>query len=326
MEPLYIVGGEQKPDAVDKQEFQGFRRGLVLRLDVEKREGRIVFEYESPAEVLPDDDPSTLLKAATVEGDRIYLCTPTEIITCEFPSFKRIGYLSLPPFNDVHHVRPTSEGNLLVTNTGLDMVHLVSPNGETVREWDVLGEPPWSRFDRDTDYRKVPSTKPHKSHPNYTFTIGGELWVTRLHQRDALCLQTPGKRIDIGIEKPHDGIVCGNNVYFTTVDGHVARANTDSLCVEASYKVARQLRKPAWCRGLHVIDNRLAVIGFSRLRRTPWQDNVRWATGGIKALKDLATSPTSIVLLDLATGKVVWNIPVEKYGLSAIFSIHSGQD
>ncbi len=326
MEPLYIVGGQQKPDAVGRPEFQGFRRGLVLRLDVDKRAGRIVFEYQCPPEVLPADDPSSLLKAATVEGERIYLCTPTEIITCGFPSFKRLGYLSLPAFNDVHHVRPAAGGNLLVTNTGLDMVQLLTPGGETLREWDVLGQSPWSRFRQSTDYRKVPSTKPHESHPNYTFTIGDELWVTRLHQRDALCLDNPDRRIEIGIEKPHDGIVCGANVYFTTVDGHVVRAGTGSLRVEASWKVARHLRKPAWCRGLHIIDNRLAVIGFSRLRRTRWQDNLSWASGGINALKDLATQPTSIILFNLETGKVLREIPVEQYGLSAIFSIHPGPE
>ena len=322
MKPFYIVGGEQKPDAVDIEEFQGYRRALVVKLDPDRNEGQVVLEYQSPAEVVPDDDPSSLFKAATVNDGKIYLCTPTEIIICEFPSFKRLGYLSLPAFNDLHHVRPTPEGNLLVTNTGLDMVHLITNKGETLREWDVLGEPLWSRFDRDTDYRKVPSTKPHKAHPNFTFFVEGECWVTRLIQRDAICLDTPRKRINIGTEKPHDGIVSGESVYFTTVNGCVVKADTKSFEVEKNFRVAREHRRPAWCRGLCVLDEGLAIAGFSRLRRTKWQDNINWVNSGINMFKDLATSPTSVVVFNHVTGDIIRHIPLERYGLSAIFSIH----
>ncbi len=95
-----------------------------------------------------------------------------------------------------------------------------------------MGGSSWQRFSRDIDYRKVASTKPHQSHPNYAFQLGGDVWVTRLYQRDAVCLTDSGKRINIALELPHDGVVRGKEIYFTLVDGRVALANADTLTVD----------------------------------------------------------------------------------------------
>src|SRR5205807_3541516 len=130
---------------------------------------------------------------------------------------RRVGYVSLPCFNDLHHVRPSGDGNLIAVNTGLDMVVKFTPQGRVLQEWWVLDEPRWSRFSRTLDYRKVESTKPHQSHPNFAFVLEGDLWVTRFRQRDAICLTKPGGRIDIGVESPHDGLLSGNRIWFTTV-------------------------------------------------------------------------------------------------------------
>lgn len=81
-----------------------------------------------------------------------------------------------------------------MVNTGLDMVVRVTPEGRVLEEWDVLLEPAWQRFSRDIDYRKIVSTKPHRSHPNFVFELGDEVWVTRFEQRDAICLTAPQKR------------------------------------------------------------------------------------------------------------------------------------
>ena len=76
-------------------------------------------------------------------------------------------------------MRPTPEGNLLITNTGLDSVMEMTLDGEVLHEWGVLGDDPAERFPRDVDYRKIVSTKPHRSHPNNTFYSNGQVWVTR---------------------------------------------------------------------------------------------------------------------------------------------------
>ncbi len=64
----------------------------------------------------------------------------------------------------------------------------VTPEGEILREWSVIGEDTWARFSRQIDYRKVPTTKPHRSHPNFAFLLEGDIWTTRCDQKDAICL------------------------------------------------------------------------------------------------------------------------------------------
>src|SRR5689334_11919993 len=49
----------------------------------------------------------------------------------------KIGYLSLPFFNDLHHVRPTPAGDLLVANAGLEMVIHMTQSGEICNVWNV---------------------------------------------------------------------------------------------------------------------------------------------------------------------------------------------
>ena len=318
----YISGGAQKPNALELEEFQGYERGLLLSYDTATGTVERLLDYESPPEVLPEPDPGTLFKAATLDSGRLYICTPTEVIVYTLPSLERECYISLPSFHDVHHVRPTADGNFLVTVTGLDMVQEISPGGQVIREWDVLGEPLWSRFSRDTDYRRVSSTKPHKSHPNYTFYLGGEIWATRFHQKDAVCLSRPGGRIAIDIGKPHDGIVAGGMVWFTTVNGCLAAADPKRDQVVRTITIEQGFKRPGWCRGLCIEPDGLAVVGFSRLRQTRWSDNVSWIQGGINVLKDSLGTPTSILGVDLESGGTLWKINLEPYGLGTVFSIH----
>jgi hypothetical protein len=64
------------------------------------------------------------------------------------------------------------------------------------------------------------------------FELNGETWVTRFKQRDAICLDNRAKRIDIAVESPHDGLICGNRIYFTTVDGRIVIAHRRTLQVD----------------------------------------------------------------------------------------------
>jgi hypothetical protein len=321
---VYVVGGQQKSDAKEKEEFHGYQKGVILEVDTEEKSARTCLEYVSPPEVCPATDPSILFKAATVTEGKIYLCTQTEIMIFSFPAFKQQAYISLPCFNDIHHVRPTPEGNLLVTNTGLDMVLEITTDGEILREWDVLDEPLWSRFSKDTDYRKMPTTKPHKSHPNFTFFVGEDIWVTRFKQKDAVCLTNNGKITDIGVCGPHDGQVYGGKVYFTTVDSHLVVADPKSKKVLKTAAIKNAFKRPSWCRGIHVLDSEHVLMGFSRLRYTRWGDNVSWLKGGVNAIKEMINNPASIALYNHKRGKILWNMRLDVFGISAIFSIHPG--
>ncbi|HUE84625.1 MAG TPA: hypothetical protein VMO26_00965 [Vicinamibacterales bacterium] len=268
-----------------------------------------------------------MFKAGTLWRDRLYVCTQTEILVYRLPSFERVGYVSLPSFNDVHHVRPTAEGTMLIANTGLDMVMEIAHDGRMLRQWHALGGDPSVRASRSTDYRKLPTTKPHLSHPNYVFQLGLDVWVTRFEQQDAICLTDRTRRIAIAAGKPHDGIVHGSRIYFTTVNGHVvvAEAGTGHVVRTINLNVAlpRSISL-GWCRGLLVLDEHRFLVAFSRLRPTKFIQNIQWAQYQLGIRKDRGHMPTRIALFDEDKGMFLWEQNLEEAGMSVVFSIHSG--
>jgi len=211
---------------------------------------------------------------------------------------------------------------LLVANTGLDMVVRCTAEGDLLQVWNVLQQPPWERFSPCADYRKVETTKPHKSHPNFVFELNGQLWVTRFRQRDAICLDDPAKRIEIAVQRPHDGILYEGKIYFTTVDGKIVIANADTLQVETIVDLQKMEDGNAllgWCRGLLVVDTKKIWVGFSRIRKTQFQENVLWLRNVIR--EGMTEKPTHIALYDLARGGCVQEYELEQYGMNIVFSI-----
>ncbi len=292
---------------------------MILRVDPERGSAERCLDYVSPPDACAQDSSITF-EGGVLEGDRLYTCTRTEALVYSVPDFTLQSRVSLPSFNDVHHVRPTKEGNLIVTNTGLDMVLETTLDGDVVREWGVLGESPWARFSRDVDYRKVLTTKPHASHPNFTFYIDDELWATRCMQQDAVCLTKPGPRIDVA-GYCHDGEVCEGKVYFTTVNGTVVIANAATFQTEEVIDL-NAIDNPGkanlgWCRGLARLDDRHLWVGFTRIRETRLKENVRW----VKRLIKGEEKPTHIALYDIAARKLLMEIDLEPYDMHVIFGI-----
>ena len=324
MSNLYVVGGAMRTSLFKPiAEWNSCKKALIVKVDSDAKTADIEVEYYSPADTCPDESPSILFKSATIADNKMYVCTPTEVMVYGLPQFKLLHYVSLPCFNDVHHVRPTPEGNILVADTGLDLVVEVTTNGEVLREWSVIDEDTWSRFSRDIDYRKVPETKPHISHPNHVFQLDDEVWVTRFEQRDAISLTRPGRRIDIGVQRPHDGHVMGDWIYFTTVDGHLVVANRHTLKREEVFDLNaidnQQKGVLGWCRSVAVMEKNLAWVGFSRIRSTRFKENLVWAKQGFETRK----KPTHIALYDLAKKQCLDEIDVEPFGIDVLFSLHS---
>ena len=324
MQDLYVIGGQQRDLRAlhnTSREWHGYHKGLVLRVNPNSKQATVVTEYVSPPEARPDGEASILLQSSTVYDGKLYSCTQTEVIIFDLPSLERVGYVSLPSFNDVHHVRPTSHGTILVANAGLDMVVEVTLDGETRRIWNVLGEDPWARFSSDIDYRKVLSTKPHRSHPNFVFCVGDDVWATRFQQGDALCLTDPSRRIKVSDDRIHDGVVHNGMVYFTTVTGNIVVANPSTLRVEHIYELARLHPKETllgWCRGIGFEDVKLWV-GFSRIRPTKIRENVAWAMRGFRQ-----TLGTRVACYDLEDMRCLADIDLEPAGLNVIFSVLPG--
>jgi len=320
---LYVLGARQRKLLLtDEREWNLYEAALILRIDTESGGVQTCVEYESPPEVRAGEHSSIVFKAGTLIGDILYACTSTEVLVFKLPDFQRIGYVSLPCFNDLHHVAPASNGDLLIANTGLDLVVKVSCEGELIAEWSVLPESPWSRFSRTTDYRKIASTKPHHSHPNFIFELNGEVWATRFRQRDAICLNDSRRRIDIALESPHDGLVVGERIYFTLVDGRVAIVNARSLRLEEVIDLKQidgQGALLGWCRGLLPLDERNIWVGFTRIRKTQFRENILWVKNVFQ--NGMREKPTHIALYDLVHKRCMQEFDLEAHGMNLVFSI-----
>jgi hypothetical protein len=325
---LYVLGGRQrKPglkEPTPKTEWFLYEAALILEVDTVSGEVQTRVEYQTPGELLPGDKPSAHFHSGTLIGNTLYTCSTTEVLVYQLPEFKQIGYISLPCFNDLHHVTPSSDGNLLVVSTGLDLVIKINLKGEVLAEWNVLGEDPWTRFSRSIDYRTVVTTRPHASHPNYVFELDGEVWATRFYQRDAISLNGSGRKIDISVEKPHDGLLCGERIYFTAVDGKIVIVNRHTLQVNQVIDLRKiqdrdQSILPAWCRGLLPVDDRKLWVGFTRIRKTQLQENLRWVKTVLH--EGFVARPTHLALFDIVEKCCLQEIELESHGMNAIYGI-----
>jgi hypothetical protein len=322
---LYVVGGRQKRHRVDG-EWQQYEAALVVRVDLDTREAEPLVEYRSPPGACPTVEPSFTFKAGAAADGLLYVCTQTELLWYKLPDLVLDGYLSLPFFNDLHHVVPSSRGTLLVAVTGLDAVAEVTREGEVVSEWTVVDTPIWDRFSPTTDYRLVPSTQPHLAHPNFVFEIGADIWTSRCDNRDAICLTDPGQpSIDVGIEAIHDGVWWNGQLCFTTVNGRLALADPDTKQVVRVIDLERISRKRqilGWCRGVTPLDEHRAAVAFTRIRSTRQADKLSWVTTAVATMKDARFGPTRVAIFDIAADVLDEEIPLEHIGMNAIFSMH----
>jgi hypothetical protein len=315
MDQFYVVGGKQKSEIM--KDWEQYKAGVILNVIPQKRKVEKCVEYISPAIVCPLQNPSITFTAATLQNNLLYVATQTEVIIFSLSDFSMEGYITLPCFHEIHHVLPLEKGKLLVANTGLDMVLEVSQDGDILRVWNVLGkENPWDRFSPFVDYRIIPTTRPHESHPNYVFKIAEDIWVTRCLQKDAICLTNPDLRIEIGRELVHDGVIHGNLIYFTQVDGHVVVVDKTSLQIVKDYnlnEITRVDTSLGWCRGIEVLDQDKVIVGFTRIRPSK---NSQSSSNSYGIL------PTRVVCYDLKEKKQLWDMPLESFGINAIYSIH----
>jgi hypothetical protein len=322
---FYITGGSQQENAQAHTDWFCYVEARILSVD---KSGSVSHcaTYITPDEIRPEDPRSNIVfKAGSLNGDTLTVCTQTEILVYSLPDFQQVHYLTHPWLNDVHHVVMNNAGNYLVANTGLDQVLELSPDGSIVQEWSVLpGVDTWDRFDRTIDYRKVVTTKPHHSHPNYVVEYHGDLWVSRFAQKDLLCLSDPTRRLDVGIQSVHDGIIHDDRVFMTTVDGHVIVGDLREgriLSIHNLNSMTQTNKTLGWCRGIHVIDENRVIVGFSRIRPSKIRENLRWVKYRMGIREDEGRLPTRIACYNFTEKRVEWEVNLEDHGLNAVFSI-----
>lgn len=334
---LRVIGGRQRaPQGLRELDDSWYGYGTGVIIDVNKGIGknleldpvRLAFEYTSPAGTCGPDDP-VLFKSATVAGDRLYATTQTEVVVLSWPALDPVAHISHPIFNDVHHVIPAADDTVLVAVSGHDAVAHLDFDGNLLATWGVGDDRTPPRLDLGRDYRIDCDLKPHAIHPNYLFRLDedasgfstderAEVWVTRFETRDAVSLHDPNRRIDIGRERCHDGVVHDGRIFFTTVDGHVVEVDAATLSVRAEHKLVG--RNPdillGWCRGLTFLDDDLVAVGFSRIRHTRFRQTLSWVRNGLTR-----SEPTRVAVYNTRTWELVDEQDLEPAGCNAVFSI-----
>jgi hypothetical protein len=316
----FLTGGRQRPTHLRaRDEWTAYERAVLLSLDTRTGAARVVLEYASPPDRCPATDPSFVFKAASWDGPHLLLCTQTEVIVFDPVAERIVRTISHPWFNDVHHVARIG-GRLHVVSTGLDAVLVLGDDDEVVEVLSAVGDDPWSRFDRATDWRRVPTTKPHAAHPNFVTEVDGHRWLTRFVQRDALDLDG-GSAVRLADDPVHDGVLVDGRLWYTVVSGHVVVVEPGRGVV-ARYdldRVGDEGGRPlGWARGIHV-DAGVTLIAFSRLRPTTLKQNLSWLRTPLGRPPE--PHPTRVVAYDFAAGRKLHTWTVEQVGISSIFSV-----
>lgn len=327
---LIIVGGKNRSSAHSQLEWARHEAGIVARLNLGSGKFEKLLEYSGNKNFLPDDPLAAVtFKAGTLLGKELWACTTTELLSINLDSCEIVKRLSHPSFNDLHHVVPNpfqAHNTLLVANTGLDMCQEIDLKQNIVNEWSVIKGGGWDKYDRDIDYRKVESTKPHLSHPNYVFTIDQEIWATRFLQKDAICL-TDARQRPFVLEHGniHDGIVRGGVVWFTSVNGYVSAfdIHTRERLIDINLNVFHSHEKLlGWCRAVEIVDDDHLAVGYSRLRPTKFRENIKWLTYKTGFRSNAGTLPTRIEIINFKKRTLEGSFDVEPIGLNAVFSVH----
>ena len=128
-----------------------------------------------------------------------------------------------------------------------------------------------------------------------------------------------------GIQRPHDGFLFNDSLYFTTVDGHVVMANPGTLKIERIIDLNKMSGRSGetlgWCRGLLPLDERFLWVGFTCVRYTKFKENLNW----IRGQKRRAHHPSHIALYDLQSGCCLEEIKTEPHGIGVVFSLFQPQ-
>ena len=322
---LLVSGGAQRKNAGKLGEGRRYHTANLVEIDFDTCKFNTLLSIDEPNDHYPKDCPNVTFTSSTLANGILYICTETELFLYRYPSMKLIRQKSFPFLQNTHHIAPIDH-HIGVASTGLDLVIILdSETLEVVKFYNALGKDPWHRFSKDIDYRKIHSTKPHESHPNFVFHLNGQLWTTRFNQKDAICLEDMTKRIEIGLERVHDGHVIGGKVYFTCVDGRIVIADG------ASYKIDRVVdlneiegagRPLGWCRGV-LIEGNIAYVAYSRIRQTMLKENVKWLLGYVGKQTAL---PTRVVKYDIEEGVKIGECRAPVGVIDAIYSVHRASD
>lgn len=316
---ILLFGGRNHPHPQQRPAWNQFETALVFRM----RDGEIVerLEYEGSA-IDREVGLSVCFKAATIEGDRAYTCTNTEVLEIDLRRFRIVERHTHRGFNDLHHVTRVGD-RFFVAGTGTDSVFEYTEAFELVRRYAVAGDEIIARHGEDADYRRIPNTKPHAAHPNFVAAWDGEVWVTNFAQCRVESL-TSQRRYTISENRIHDGVPALGKVWFTAVNGEVIKLDPKTGATERFdlTPMTQANRLLGWCRGIAPYSETDVLVGFSKLRETKFRENLKWIGNKLLGQNFILSLPTRIARYDLARGAETWRFDLDQHGMDAVFSIH----
>ena len=321
---LILIGG-----ITDK--FAGVRRQLgekyftkeasIDLLNWDTKEITSLFRFTPDSSIRSEDCGRDIrFTSGHLEGESLFVTSPTQAYKFCLRRQEIKQVFNCHHFNDLHNIIPNGE-ELALSNTGLDSVITMTRDGALKHVLSANSTSVWDKFDRKTDYRLVASTKPHTNHPNFAFYIGQDLWVTRFHNKDAICIGDQRRKIDISVGKPHDGHVVGDSVYFTTINGFVVKANIHSYQVEEVFDLNLADNRSAdlgWCRSL-AIDGKYIYVGFTKLRETKIESNIKWLRS--KVTNGAIRLPSRIAKYDMEERVLIEEFVIPEGYTDLLFSI-----
>ncbi len=317
---ILVFGGRNHPNPHQRPAWD--RYDLCVLLKLRASDGGVIDRLEYPGWALDREvGVSRTFRAATIVGDLAYTCTGTEVVKIDLRTFKIAETSTHRYFNDLHQVN-LIDGRLYVAATGVDSVLEFDDKFELVRRIPVGTDAVLARFGPDSDYRRIPYTKPHEAHPNFVERWDGEMWVTNWEAGRVQSL-TSTRRYYVADHRIHDGIPAFGRIWFTSVNGAVVKMQPDTGSIE-TFELAAMTptdRALGWCRGIAPVGENEVYVGFSKLRETKLRENLKWL--GNKILKQgfALSEPTHIARYDLARRTRVWHADLDVHGMNAVFSI-----
>ncbi len=325
--------------------FDGPGEGFVDRVDLARgtRERLLAFVPPEPHRV----SAKGFTGAAWLDGGTLLVCGFDAVWRFEPSTGRCTGRLHQADFNDLHGlVVDEATQALHVCNTGLDAVETFTLDGrflgrsamspgwfEAARQhgaavarddfgracvagWAPLPALPLTTTDGPYYQRDGPFHRRKVRdylHPNHVVVWGGDVVATLLASRELRSMRTHRTlaRLDA---PPHDGLVIGDTLWVTTVDGRVwsvTHGGVVSLVTDTS-----ATGRLGWCRGLMVEGGTLAV-GLTAIRTSP---QYAWRSDAF------TETATEVLWIEHATGRLLGAVRYDEPGRHAkVFALLPGQ-
>ncbi len=317
---FYVTGARRNDEIFSSDRYAYCYDAGLFEINFSRK--KIVREYieDEVNEEISVPNYTLSFRGSYISGKNVVTCNHSEILTIDIDSLSVTNRYTNKAFNDMHCVQEFNNETWVVS-TGIDMA--VKLNGDCNLGVFPVNENATRKYVEGMDYRNI-STKPHVSHPNYLFATEEGVWATRFNERDAVLLTDLTKTIDVKIERPHDGVVRDNRVYFTTVNGLVVVSDVKSGKVVKVYDIRcrENTVNVGWCRGL-CVDGDYLYVGFTAIRETKNIKNLSYLTDAVHFMRDKFKDmyPARIVKFNIRKERIEDEMKFKASDIGVVFSI-----